>query len=527
MTAKTLSAARWSGFDPFAPAAQTGLFALYCLGFFLPRLAFTTTLKQDDAVRHFEAQVLSWRYASNDPALYTWMLRGVQELVGVGLHSSMLVNYALMTGAFWALLMSARMVLAEPRWAALAAWSLVLLPPVMLGHFALAHTTQVLCAGALALLAVLRLARHGRPRDHILLGAAIGLGLLSKYNFGLFVAAAALAALATPALRRRLASPWAAAIPIVALLVAGPALLVLAETFGQIGSTLGQLRHETAGPLMDRMSGLKSAAASVIAYSWPLLLVLLAAAPALWYRRRTAYESAEGLASPELARLLDHYLVAALAVVALTVLISGIPQFHERYMQPLLFALPLVAAVHIARVGAGPRAWQRYRAGLIAAIVGVAAVRLLELSPFCPQACRDLIPYDALAERLRAEGFAQGAIVTGSPVAAGNLRVQFPDSAVFVARTPEALQPAGRAPPCLVIWDAVEWNPPVAADRALGAVGLDPAAAAGRIETIETTWAWHFFTWSWPPGFAERTYRWQYVLLEDRACFPADAGPAP
>lgn len=518
--------ARQARFDRFGPAAQTGLFALYCLGFFLARLAFTTTLKQDDAVRHFETQVLSWRYASNDPALYTWMLRGLQELVGVGLHSSMLLNYALMTGAFWALLLSARMVLAEPRWAALAAWSLVLLPPVMLGHFALAHTTQVLCAAALALLALLRLARHGRPRDHLLLGAAIGFGLLSKYNFGLFVAAAALAALFTPALRQRLAGPWAAAIPAVALVVASPALIVLADTLGQMGSTLGQLRHESAGPLMDRLLGLKSAAASLVAYSWPLLLVLLAAVPAVWYRRGAAHEAAAGLADPGLARLLERYLLAALAVVALVVLISGIPQFHERYMQPLLFAVPLVAAVKIARVGPGPGAWRRYRVGLFVAIAAVAAVRLLELSPFCPQACRDLIPYDALAERLRDAGFEDGTIVTGSPVAAGNLRVYFPDSAIFVARTPAALVPAGREPPCLAIWDAVEWNPPVSAERALGAIGLDPEAAAGRIETIETGWGWRFFTWSWPPGFAERTYRWHYVLLEDRPCFPVAAGPA-
>ena len=513
----TAVAARHPAFDCFGPMVQTGLFALYCLAFFLLRFAFTVTLKQDDAVRHFEAQTLALIYSSNDPALYTWLLWGIQQGVGVGLHSSMLLNYALMTGAFWALLLCSRMVLAEPRWAALAAWSLVLLPPVMLGHFALAHTTQVLFAAALALLALLRLARYGRPVDYILFGAAIGHGFLAKYNFGLFLAAAAIAALMTATLRQRLASRWMAATAGAALLVLAPLLPVLVQTLGQMESTMSQIRHETAGPVLDRLIGLKSAGASLVSYTWPLLLALAASVPSVFRPRMPPAELAP--VDHGLTRLLDRYMMASVAVIAAAVLISGIPKFHERYMQSLLFAAPLFAATRIARIGPGTLAWRRYVAALAVAITALAGLRALELSPLCPQACRDLVPYDTLAEGLRARGFDGGTIITGSPVAAGNLRAQFPESRVMFGRGPAGLvETEGDSGQCLVIWDAMDWSPDASAASALGAIGLTPETAADRIETFATEWRWPFFTWSWPPGFEERTYAWRYLMLE-QPCF--------
>jgi hypothetical protein len=69
---------------------------------------------------------------------------------------------------------------------------------------------------------------------------------------------------------------------------------------------------------------------------------------------------------------------------------------------------------------------------------------------------------------------------------------------------------------CVVIWDAVEWNPPVTRTRALTAAGLDPDTA--EVRAFSTEWGWRFFNWTWPPGFEERRYEWGYVRLSDEAC---------
>ena len=504
---------RWFGIG-----RQTGLFVLYCAAFFAVRLALTSALEQDAATRHFEAGWLAALYPGNDPPLYTWLLMGLHRLVGPGLHSTMLLNYALMTGAFWAVLVSARMVVGDARWAALAAWSLMLFPPVLLGHFALAHTTQVLCAGALALLAALRLVRYGRPVDYLLLGVAIGFGLMAKHNFALLVAAIVLAALARPETRARLASPWTLAAGAAALLTAGPMLMALADALGQATAAVGNLGDASVGPVQARLSGLASAAVSVLAYCWPMLLVLAAAAPRAFASLKTAAAAAD--LDPALDRFVRDVLVAGLLVMVSVILVTGTASFPERYMQPLLFALPIFAIGRIRRTVPGDRAWRRYAGGAAVVTVVVFALRMLELSPFCPQACRDLVPYDRLAEHLRADGFTEGTIVTGSSVAAGNLRVHFPRARVLVGTTPALPRNPNGSGQCLAIWDMTDWGPEATRARALDALGLDDADAAPLTRSVTVPWHWRSFSWTWPPAWSQRQTEWHYLLLRDDARGP-------
>lgn|GEM_PF-1944422 len=502
----------------FGIGAQTGLFVLYCAAFFGLRAAFTSALEQDAAVRHFEAQVLALSYGSNDPALYSWLLRGVHEVVGLGLHSSMLLNYAFLTGAFWAVLVSARMVLREPRWAALAAWSLVLFPPVLLGHFALAHSTQLLFASALALLTFLRLVRYGRPLDYLIFGVAVGLGAMAKYNFPLFVAAAGLAGLVQAPVRQRLFSPWIVAAGAVAVVVASPVLIAFGHTMGQLDNTFGLLSMEVSGPVLSRLVGLKSAGASLFSYTGPMLVVLLVVAPGAVFRPVAPPEAA-GM-DPVLARFVRDFLLAGLVVMVLVVLVSGTGKFHERYMQPLLFATPLYFLGRILRARPEARVWRRYAAGVVLVTAGVLGLRALELSPLCPQSCRDLVPYDRLAGHLRAEGFTGGTIVTGSPIAAGNLRVQFPEARVLLGASPALPRNPAGSGQCLAIWDMTDWGPETSRQAALAALGLTAEEAAPLIRSAAIPWHWPFFSWSWPPGWYQRETEWQYVLFEDETRCP-------
>lgn len=502
----------WLGLGP-----QTLLFALYCAVFFTLRVVLSHAMEQDAATRHFEAQMLALGYGGNDPPLYTWMLAGLQRLVGVGLHSALLLNYALLTVAFAALCAAARLVLGRPAWAALAAWSLVTVPPVLLTHFALAHTVQVLCAGTLTFLAACRVVRKGRGRDYLWLGAAVGFGLLSKYNYSLLVAALAVAALVQAPVRRRLASPWMLATLAAALVVASPILAAHLRTFGQWSSTVDQLRGGGLDPLAARLSGMAGVFSSALAFVWPLLVTLLVAAPRVFDPRPAPPRPST--VDPALDRFVRDVVLAAFAVIALSVLIAGVPGFSERYMVPLLFPVPVVLVSRALRFDPPPRAARRYVLGIVATTAVVLALRLLELTPFCPQRCAELVPYDRLAHHLRADGFAGGTILTGSTVAAGNLIPHFPDSRVLVGGGPD-LPPRDPPGQCLGIWDAGDWWPETARARVLETLEMSADEAEPLTRSAVIPWHGGTFSWSWPPRWQERTTEWRYVLLEDAGRCP-------
>src|SRR5690606_16254725 len=118
--------------------------------------------------------------------------------------------------------LSARLVLEDERRAALAALALFTIPQLAWeSQRALSHTVIAVALAAATLYVALHLLRAGKPVLYALLGACIGLGTLSKYNYILFVVAMLLAALSIAPLRARLRSPWI----ILTLAVAGALLL--------------------------------------------------------------------------------------------------------------------------------------------------------------------------------------------------------------------------------------------------------------------------------------------------------------
>jgi len=65
--------------------------------------------------------------------------------------------------------------------------------------------------------------------------------------------------------------------------------------------------------------------------------------------------------------------------------------------------------------------------------VGVRSANMFVLQPVC-KICRWGVPYAGLAERIRADGFREGTIVSSNVELAGNLRRFFPASRIIVPR---------------------------------------------------------------------------------------------
>ena len=180
----------------------------------------STDLFVDEAQYWFWGQEMAWGYYSKPP-LIGWILRVFTE---IGSDSTFWIRLPLplLHGATAIVLTLVAKRLFDPAIGALAGLAYVTLPAVALGSLLVSTDTPMLFCFALAMLAWLHLTERRAPGWAVVLGAAIGVGLLAKYAMIYFPLTAALAAVAVP--RARISLRDALIAVAVALAVIAPNL---------------------------------------------------------------------------------------------------------------------------------------------------------------------------------------------------------------------------------------------------------------------------------------------------------------
>lgn len=502
------------------PQRQILLFAGFCALAFLIRIWGSTALKLDDALETYRSQSVEWIYVPTNPPLYTWLLSLIHEVMGRGLHASMTLNYALLIGTFAFVLLSARRMFDDHFYAALTAWSLLLIRQFTRANFTMTHSILLMFFCAFGFWMFLVLLDRPRPSRAIGVGSVLGLGLLSKFNFAAFLASLLLAALASPPARKVAASPLALWLLAGLLVVVGPFAAVYSGAgFDLIG--VAEARIDPAGEdgyASRVLAGLASAATGIGAFSGILAVALAITAPRALLRPPRLVTAGD----PALIRLVSAMALAALALVLAGVFSGLVSRVSERYLHPfLLVPVPILAAAWLRAAAPGWRALKRFIAIIAAFAAGVLLLLALEMSPLCPQACRDQVPYAGLAERLRDAGFTgEGTIVAGSPIIAGNLVVRFPEARVWLAGSPyePPARPTGAVPgQCLIVWQEADGGTAAAPPAALAHAGLAPDRAITLTRRVMVPSARPFIDWRDPgAGFAPRRHLWRFILLEPR-----------
>lgn len=252
-------------------------------------------LQFDEAQYWFWGQHLDWGYYSKPP-LIAWGIAASTALFGDGMLAVRLPTLLCYPIAAWVVFHAAQRLFVEgvadpaarargERTALIAALGYATLPTV--SFYSWGATTDgwlILCwaLGTLAMAGILRTtAGPGRWRDWLLLGAAIGFGMLAKYAMAVFAASAAAWLLLHA--RPRLASvrPYAAA--------ALAALIVLPNLLWNAQHDFQTLRHTAdiskLGGDLFHFGPLAEFAASQFAVFGPITMTMLIAL--LWSRRRT------------------------------------------------------------------------------------------------------------------------------------------------------------------------------------------------------------------------------------------------
>jgi 4-amino-4-deoxy-L-arabinose transferase-like glycosyltransferase len=448
---------------PGLPSAgdRRALLALlaWCLAFLAIRLAEHGTLERDEAEIVYLTQQLRLGYGTQPP-LYAWLQWLFFETFGVNRFALLLLKDLALAATCIAMFRTARPLLGRRGVLAVTA-SLALFPQV--GWEALriqTHSvlmTAIACATLWLYFAMLRRPTPGRYAGF---GLLCGLGLQTKYNYGVFLACVLGASLLVRAHRQALWTrrTWVAVLPAV-LLVLPHAAWMAGHPALAFGGTLRKMQDgAVAASYLQRVAqgtlGALEASASFVALPALVWAVVCWRRRALW-RGRLRFDR-DAPASRFFACL---YGVCGLLLVALA-LTGEVGTIKERWMIPLLFSLPLGLPLMFPALDR-----DAIHADILR-VAAVAALGLLILLPartwLGPAVGKDMTrhhPYAELADVVERQCPQARTIVTESLLSAGNLRFARP------------------AMPSLLLEDARREGMPLARPAALVTHAQDAPAA--------------------------------------------------
>ena len=421
--------------------------AVYFLVSVLLRITVSSTADMDETEHLVSTQVLRLGYGSQLP-LYVWLQHLFFTLFGVNLFALSILKYTLLFSTYACVLKIARRTLNDSMGTALATLSLFLIPQLVWESYrTLSNTVLATLMAALTLLLFLRLREKPTYVNYILFGTAAGLGMLSKYNYAIFFVAIIAAGIATPGFRKTVLAGRSTLSLIFMLLITAPPYAWIVVNMDKATASTKKLQALGGGTLLhDYLFGFGSLIAAAVGYFWPALIVY----GAFFFLSRPLRTT-----SPDqsIHLLLTRTLVAAFAVCSVLILFFRVTYFKERWLQPLLFFLPVYFVYYLSS-----RIDRKRFKGLLAATVTPALLAMLAfsgsvlLASKTGRATRLSPPYRSMAAHILHDGFEGGTIITDDHRIGGNFRLFFKGSSVLVPGMMEV--PVTATDPVLLLWNA-------------------------------------------------------------------------
>lgn len=465
------------------------------------RLLVSNSAELDEAEQLLLTQQLSLGYGSQPP-LYSWILSALFPLCGKGLFTLALLKNVLLFGTYSLVFLSAREVVRDENRALVAMLSLLLIPQIFWeSQRDLTHSVLGTTVAAATFYAMLRLLRGGRTAHYVWFGLLAGIGIISKYNYAVFLVALLCAAASVRELRPRLADRRMLLSAALILLVAAPHAIWAATHVKATLTTSGKFHElKATGRLASYLIGTKSLVVSTVSF-----LGLLVPVYALFFYRPVPVSLVRGGGDPY-RTLVRRTLGYGLVICVLLILLFKVTTFKDRWMQPLLFATPIGLLTWHAGRFTFPRARGFARLALGIALALLVALPATVLWTKGGKVRRLNAPYDALAAQLRQGGFREGLVIASGRLVGGNLKLFFPESVVAAPEVPPVAPPA--AGDRVLVWDATKEPglPAPLADFAAAAYRIGPEALQGEVKYIEAPYKYA----------AQRSMRLGYLLVAGR-----------
>jgi 4-amino-4-deoxy-L-arabinose transferase-like glycosyltransferase len=409
------------------PTLQDGTVFILALGsyfflHFLIRINLSDSLDMDEAEAVFAFQHLRLGYGTQPP-LYNWLQWLMFQAFGLNLFALSALKNALLMATYLSVFYLAR-PLTGTRGAMAASASLLLFPQIgWESQRDLTHSVLLTTLACATLWSYFTLLRKPVSARYALFGLLIGLGMQTKYNFAVFVAGLACASLLVKEHRQILWNRRMVMAAAVALLVVMPhGLWLLNNLEAAAGGTLRKMAEGTphAGYLHSVATGMISVLTAALSFAALAIVVYGLAGGRRWRQAAIDWRSSH-------ARFFIFLYASFFALLTCMVLTGEVGKIKDRWMQPLLFSLP-VACFVVLPVLAQSAVYRRILAATaVVALVILAAMPLrIYLGPVFDKHVRPHYPYPELSTQLARSFPKVQTVVTDQVQIAGNLHFQLP-----------------------------------------------------------------------------------------------------
>jgi 4-amino-4-deoxy-L-arabinose transferase-like glycosyltransferase len=435
-------------------AVATRRFSLLLIIYLLCHVAVKVLVSHnadlDEAEQVVWGQHLSLGYGAELP-LYTWLQAIFFSLFGTNIIAVSLLRGSLLFVVYSFTYLNALEITGNRSCAVVAAASLIFVPLISWEAQRILITMLLATAlTAVTLFVFLRMLRTGFLRYYLLFGLAAGLGMLTKYNFGIFLISLVLSTLSIHSFRSRLANWKVMATAAVLLLVtAAPFSWILFHSDAALAKA-GKLRPDAGvGLLRGYVAGFGDLFSAVVGFNAllvPIILVLFTGAPVVEDRSPK---------NKQLSNMIGRTVLLAIFICLLLVFFFHVTHFKSRWLLPLLYPIP-IWLVAMMQEKLGLRQFRRFLvcSGVAACLILIALPGRILFARYTGTYSRMNAPYDLLSADLRKSGFTSGIIVAENLLLGGNLKLRFPDSRVVVPGS--GTIPVNNTVPILLIWDAPE-----------------------------------------------------------------------
>ncbi|WP_311272536.1 MULTISPECIES: glycosyltransferase family 39 protein [unclassified Rhizobium] len=405
------------------------LIAGYFLFAILSRVIRSPGLEVDEAQQAILSQFLLLGYGSQPP-VYSWLQYGVNAILSPSIASlSVLKNGLLFLCCiyFW---LTARLLIREKALVNVATLGVLTLPTVfVMSQRDLTHTVLALFAVSLFVYVLFSTLKKPSALRYILTGLVIGLGAVAKYNFVVIPLAAIIAIALEKDLRDRLLDWRLLLTAAAALIIVTPHFLwVLDHLDLATGQTTSEMREGAEHATFHGLSGMLEL---ILAFVKGLALTTAIFA-ALFFKDIRAILRA----SDQSTRIIGRIMLFSFLCLLLIVLSMGATHVRQKWVTVYLLLWPLYLCLKVQ--AAGVLADRRLPSMLaVTSVLTVGFVLVLlgrgVVAPYFDRYSLVHTPYHSFAKLLRNDGHPEPQyIMAVGGIVGGNLKMQFPNSTVFI-----------------------------------------------------------------------------------------------